>query len=812
MSDILSFLSWWLIVSSAGLLVWPLLFRMLPLLPERGYALSKPCGLLVVGYTFWLLSSLGYLRLTPGGVMVSAILVTAAALRWGKARESLEWLREHRYWVLACEGVFLVGFGIWTYVRALNPEIVGTEKPMEFAFLNSILRGGVMPPRDPWLSGYAISYYYFGYVLIAMLACLGGVTPSVAFNLGVALVFGLVAVGSFGVAFNLMVVSARSSGRDSGSLRDVSRFAFPALLGPVFAVITGNFNGILEVLHQRGIIYARFWEWLGVKWLDAGPMPGEAWMPQRYLWWWQASRVIRDRDLTGAPIDLQPIAEFPFFSFLLADLHPHVLALPFVFLALAVALEIYITAGARGGLLRQGWMAFPASQILFFGLVLGGLSFLNMWDFPVYLLVAVAAYAAGRRAIGSNDLRFGLVMAGTSALLYLPFYFGFRSQAGGILPNPVFATQLNQFTVLFGVLLVPSLGWLLWEAAGARRHLNWRLGALTGPGVLACMVISCIVLTSVILLMPELSGLGSANSLLSTVSTDETFRVILRRRLIENPWTAIMLTGAMMLAGSMVPSKTTPPRRDAAAIPFVAVLLGVGALLTLGPEFLYLRDNFGSRMNTIFKFYYQAWALWSIVATYGCWRVWQNSALWCRTVFGSVVGFTLAAGIIYTMLSIWTKTEGLQGTTVIGGERVASLDGMAWMTQSQADDHEAIYWLNNFLAGDGNIAEAVGGSYSNYARVSAHSGLPTVLGWPGHELQWRGDFDAAAGREEAVDTMYSARAWDEADAVLAQYDIRYVYVGPLERQLFTRDGLDKFEDYMHAVYRNAGVTIYERVD
>ena len=811
MSGILSFISWWLIVTSAGLLVWPLMFRMLPRLPERGYALSKTCGLLLVGYTFWMLSSLGYLRLTPGGVILSAILVAVSAMRWGKSGEALKWVREHRYWVLACEGVFLVGFGIWAYIRALNPEIVGTEKPMEFAFLNSILRGGVMPPRDPWLSGYAISYYYFGYVIIAMLTRLSGVVPSVAFNLGVALVFGLAVVGSFGVAFNVMAVSVRSAGRDLVSLRGVSRFAFPALLAPVFAVITGNLNGILEVLHQRGLIYARFWEWLGVKWLDAVPTAGEAWMPQRYLWWWQASRVIRDRDLTGAPIDLQPIAEFPFFSFLLGDLHPHVLALPFVFLALAVALEIFITAGARSGMLRQGWMAFPSSQMLFIGLVLGGLAFLNMWDFPVYLLVAVAAYVVGRREVGSHGLRFGVVMAGFSGLLYLPFYLGFRSQAGGILPNPVFATQLNQFTVLFGVLLVPVLGWLFWEAGRARRVLNWRLGVITGPGVLTGMVILCGALTTFILLTPEFSGFISTNSF-ATVSKEDAARMIVRRRFLEHPSTSIMLTGALMLAGGILPRKTTPRQMDGAAVPFVAVLIGVGALLTLVPEFLYLQDSFGSRMNTVFKFYYQAWAVWSIVATYGCWRVWQESARWYRFVFGAAVAFTLGAGLVYTMLSMWTKTVGFMGTTVIGGERVADLDGMAWMAQSEADEHQAILWLNNFLAEDGNIAEAVGSSYSNYARVSSHSGIPTVLGWPGHELQWRGDFDVAAGREQAVGTMYSVRAWDEAAAVISEYDIRYVYVGPLERQLFPADGLEKFDDYMHVVYRNAGVTIYERLD
>ena len=119
MRDILSFMVWWLIVSCAGLVAWPLLFRMLPQLPDRGYAVSKTCGLLLLGYAFWMFSSLGFLRLTFGGVIVAALIVAAAASRWGQPRAALEWLRAHRAVALVTEAVFLVGFGIWAYVRAL---------------------------------------------------------------------------------------------------------------------------------------------------------------------------------------------------------------------------------------------------------------------------------------------------------------------------------------------------------------------------------------------------------------------------------------------------------------------------------------------------------------------------------------------------------------------------------------------------------------------------------------------------------------------------------------------------------------------
>ena len=327
-------------------------------LPDRGYSLTKICGLLLLGYAFWLPSSLGYLRLNVGGILIACIIVAAAGLSLGKPRAAVKWMGGHRGLVLVSEAVFFVGFAVWAYVRALNPEIVGTEKPMEYAFLNSILRSGVMPPRDPWLSGYAISYYYFGYVIIALLTCLSGVASGVAFNLGVALLFGLASVGSFGIALNLISVSAKAGGRWAGDNGKKSRTVVPALLAPVFTLVVGNLNGLLEVMHQRGMGSEGFWQWLGIQWLDVAPTPTEFVLPQRYMWWWQASRVIRDRDLTGEAIGLQPIEEFPFFSFLLGDLHPHVLALPFVFLALAVAMQMFLTSASLQHL-DNGWMPFP---------------------------------------------------------------------------------------------------------------------------------------------------------------------------------------------------------------------------------------------------------------------------------------------------------------------------------------------------------------------------------------------------------------------------------------------------------------------
>ena len=203
----LSFFLWYLIITALGLLTFPLAFSLLPALPDRGYTFSRALGWLLWGFIFWLLGSFGLLGNNLGGQLVAALILLAlsvAALRRVGWNTIKAWLQSRMRLVLTVEALFLLSFAAWTVVRAANPEIVGTEKPMELAFINAILRSPGFPPHDPWLSGFAISYYYFGYVLVAMLARLAGTAGGVAFNLGVALVFGLSAIGAYGVLYDLL--------------------------------------------------------------------------------------------------------------------------------------------------------------------------------------------------------------------------------------------------------------------------------------------------------------------------------------------------------------------------------------------------------------------------------------------------------------------------------------------------------------------------------------------------------------------------------------------------------------------------------
>ena len=190
MSELMIFLSWYLWITLVGLVSLPIVWRFFPNLPGKGFAFARPLGLLLWGFAFWFLGSLGVLQNDLGGVLTAFVLLILFSVfcsAKGRFAELKTWLKANLKTLVTMEVLFFIAFALWTVVRAANPEVTYTEKPMELAFINAILRSPGFPPLDPWLSGYAISYYYFGYVIVSMLIRVTGVISSIGFNLAASL-------------------------------------------------------------------------------------------------------------------------------------------------------------------------------------------------------------------------------------------------------------------------------------------------------------------------------------------------------------------------------------------------------------------------------------------------------------------------------------------------------------------------------------------------------------------------------------------------------------------------------------------------
>jgi YYY domain-containing protein len=246
------------------------------------------------------------------------------------------------------------------------------------------------------------------------------------------------------------------------------------------------------------------------------------------------------------------------------------------------------------------------------------------------------------------------------------------------------------------------------------------------------------------------------------------------------------------------------------AVQFVLLCAVAGLLLTLSVEFVYLVDVFRVRMNTIFKFYFQAWVLMAIASAFAIY--WLTSANHLTSRLGKSVRLLLLVGFwgLFVMGMFFPVLGNI--SRAANFEPEPRLDGTAYLADSHPYDYEAIGWLNANVDGAPVILEAPGTGGSSYVyegRISALTGLPTLLGWGGHENQWRGSYEIQRSREPDIETIYNTFESQEALTLLDKYDITYVYVGPLERNRYDARGLAKFDSFMDRVYSNEGVTIYQ---
>src|SRR5260221_11929538 len=290
-----AFIAWYLLVTLLGWITCPLAHYLFPALSDRGYTLSRAFGMLFWGYVFWLFASLGIAQNDMGGLLLG-LLILAGLSAWAfvnRKSEIVNWISENRRLIITTELLFIIAFGFMAIVRAANPDILGTEKPMELMIINGIMNSPTFPPRDLWLSGYSISYYHFGYVMTSMLAIFTGVPATLAFNLMIALIFGLSAIGAYGVLYNLLSMAQSTQADDDESISSESHFSFlSALLAPLYLLIMSNVEGFLEVLLAHGLFWTdspNFWKWLDIMDLRDAPSLPLTWAPTRYYWWWRAS-------------------------------------------------------------------------------------------------------------------------------------------------------------------------------------------------------------------------------------------------------------------------------------------------------------------------------------------------------------------------------------------------------------------------------------------------------------------------------------------------------------------------------------------
>ena len=819
----LNVLLWLITVEIIGLAVFPLAYFLLPKLSDRGYGLSKPLGILLIGYVAWILGALHLLpsvRATLFGLVLLAA-VSSAVLLYFHREEMTAFLKRRWRLIAITEIVFLVFFLGWTLFRAYDPSINHTEQPMDFAFLNASVESALGQPEDPWLRGDSISYYYFGYWMMGVVSELSGVASNFSYNLSLALIPAMAAAA----VLSLVASMVRAAGPvprhgDRGS----QDMAVTAGIGAgLLLIVISNLEGVLEFMYANAIGSQGFYDWLGIQGLD-GPtdVPTDSWNPNEFWWWFRATRVI-NTFVGGTEIDYT-IHEFPFFSFMLGDLHPHVSAIPFALLAAGFALNFFraeVTDLRKVG--PWGYATIAAMAVS-----LGGLAFTNMWDLPTYAallvgLAALKAYAqppidasseqapssaaadwgeggwqpkenddqwagdggesaeAVLKRVGLAVIQTPLIVVALAFVFYLPYYLGFTSSVQGIGAVTTSSRYLHLF-IVWGTLLVfvvPFIVACFWQT-------------VVGPDWRRMTAISL-----AIAFLPFLLWL-----LVRLQSPTPTEGPIGR---------FIHILPLALLIGMAVWSAIHETKlRGPTGRGFALVLGALGLLLIMGPELMFVDDFFDDprqRMNTVFKLYYQAWILLAAVSGYSIYywlstrprltgRFRRLSTVWAVAAIALVV-----CGLYYPAAAAASKVD--EG----GFANRPTLDGLAYVRDSRPAEYAAIDFIRNNLPEDAAILESVG-EWNEAGLISRSTGVPTVFNWPGHEIQWRGSNEAIGGRQSDVAAIYTTGDSDHARNLLLKYDVDYVYVGPRELLAHDGPGLEKFPEFMDTIFQQDNVTIY----
>jgi len=717
-SDFLYVLKWWIVLLFIGFLFFPVSFNIFPTFTDKGFIFSKTIGLAISSYVFWLLSYLKLLKITSFncwfvtaavGVMLSAV---SLARNGGLKRFRSYFDEDSVTWILTGESILLFSLCFWTYLRGFNPSILGLEKFMDYGFVNSILRSGYVPPKDMWFAGGSINYYYFGHYISAFLTRLSGIATEISYNLMMATLFAVSMALCFTIVSNML--------KGHGILKKTP-------------VITGGLVASLLVC-LGGNLHSFFYGFLA-KFTKDGD---KYWFPD-------ATRYIGYNPETYD----KTIHEFPVYSYVVSDLHAHVINMIFVLTLIGILLAIFrklqmrtnqeFTARNRFEELFLPEMALTALFICIFQMS-------NYWDFPIYLTVTlfvllcagIRQYGFSKRTAADTVIRFFAVLV-LSMLFALPFNLSFDQIASQIrfaknhsLPYQLFVLWGYQlfYVVVFLILILYAEQNISWkEAKGMERYK----------------------------IRSELTFFARIRTVLEKYTLEDVFAVIL----------CVSAVGLVII-----------------------------------PELVYVKDIYErgyARANTMFKLTYQAFIMFGLACGYIFMRIgktpYRNPKL---LIARAITVILLILPMIYPFYAIpsWYKNLDMK--------EYKGLDGLAFMREEYPDDYELVCWLRENIQGQPVVLEADGDSYTYNCRISMATGLPTVQGWETHEWLWRDDYNVVRNRIEEVKTIYESDDIEITEEILRKYQVEYIVIGKPE--------YDRYPDLTKDKLISLGTVVFERPD
>ena len=695
--DVWTFWTWYLLALVLGAAAMPLTGRLFRRFQDRGWVFSKVTAIAVSGFLTWFLVAVKIIKFTTMTCIVVTLVCAAASLilycREQKAGfECIPFA--HLDLVYAEELLFFAAFLLWTYFAGFHPAAYGTEKFMDYGFMEAMMRSKTLPATDLWYSQGKINYYYGGQYFAVFLTKLSGAKVELTYNLMRTFVAGL----AFAMPFSLVHQMVTDRLGKTGSRWKKALPSVTGILAGISVSIAGNMH---YVVYGQIIPFIQKLK---------GEEVSSYWFPD-------ATRYIG----FNPDVEDKTIHEFPCYSFVLGDLHAHVVDIMFVLLLLGLLyawMKKVRTTELSGESMsrREFWkkqLLMP--QLLATGALLGMFHWTNYWDFVIYFVVTCGA-ALFMNIIGQKGkIRWalGVTAAQAAEILILATVI--------ILP---FTLQFDTSNMVQGIAL-------------AQHHsLPHQLLVLWGlPGILTILFV-------VSLLIEKLRGAEqkSLYHLLTSIRLPDLF----------------------------------------------AVLMGLCAIgLVLIPELVYVRDiyeNGNARANTMFKLTYQAYIMFGMTMIYAIFRlliIGKNKILKVLAFIG-LFFFVWTCGYFGNSVHSWFGE-------VWKPSQYKGLNATAFLETDFPEDVNGIRWLKENISDAPVVLEANGDSYSEYERVSAMTGLPTIMGWYVHEWLWRGNLSDLNAKIEEIQEIYTSTDETRVKELLEEYNVSYIFVGSCERNKYGAD-------------------------
>jgi uncharacterized membrane protein len=744
---------WYTSLLFLGIICFPLTAQLFSGLFDRGYLFSKTLSLMLLSYAMYVLGTMHILPFTQLSLFfLLFLLLIVNSIIFRKKLLLLDKLERKRLGVIFLfeELLFLGVYLLWVYIRSFAPDIHGLEKYMDFGFINSLLRSTYFPPKDMWFTPFYINYYYFGHLVTAVLTKLTGIPSGITFNCMLATIAATCFTGAFSLASTLLSKLTFKS-------------VIPFIAGAILTASMLSFGGNLHTIYAFFTSYntdkpAPFWD-MSFSFYNPCYKSHETnclstttqqfTFPNSY-WYPNATRFI-----------YHTIHEFPIYSWVVSDLHGHVLDIPFVLLFLAFFIETFFRyipkPVGKEKMYRVLFLSIPADWYRWgiWGFLLAIMYMTNAWDGIIYLLL-------------------------TGFLLISLYVFNKHKK------------------------IVETLKTDFWEIGG---FVSVRLGIILASFVIFSLPFS-------LFLTPPVSGIGvlCAPKVLTDVGKIRPF-LFEKDHCQKSPlWQLSILYGSFLFFAASFFLFARKQKKLLPVDQLVSLLFLFSFLLIVIPEFIYLKDIYPEhyRANTMFKLVFQAFMLLSLCSGYTITKLLtmkpQNLfAIGKKALFTFITICILGTTFLYTYFAVFSFYGDITNPKLAK----PSLDGTMYLSTLYPDDYKGLAYLSKNVTGQPVILEAQGDSYTDFARVSSSTGLPTVLGWLVHEWLWRGTYDVPAPRIEEVKAMYESTDVNQTKRLLQKYHVSYVFVGDMERQKYMNLTEVTFQKLGTLVFTSGNTHIYK---